>query len=152
MKTSRIFISTVAVSVLAAMLIAGDNVILRSGDQPREFGQEPAPSMVRAVPTFAAFEKGMLPIHAACRSGSIDAVRMLMDRGADMDAKTLSGWTPMHYAAFSGNVQIVRLLASQHCSVKDLTNDGLSPLAIAAMNANIDVMKYLLEQGAEVNK
>lgn len=151
MKT-RLYVMAVAILVVAAAVIGYDSTTLRAGDQAKDFGQEAGPSMVRVVPTFAAFDKGMLPIHAACRSGSADAVRMLLDRGADAGARTQNGWTPMHYAAFSGSVQVMRLLTAQHGSAKDLTNDGLSPLTIAAVNGNTDAMKYLVDQGAEVSK
>jgi ankyrin repeat protein len=152
---SRSFVAMVAVAALlitAAALVGADNVVLRGSTQMKEAGQEPSPPLMRIVPTVPAFEKGVQPIHMACRSGSMDAVRHLADRGADLNARTQSGWMPMHFAALSGNIQIVRFLAAQHCSVKDPTSDGISPLAIASAGANLDVMKYLTDQGAEVNQ
>jgi ankyrin repeat protein len=35
---------------------------------------------------------------------------LLIERGADVNAKTNGGWTPLHSAAFYGHVEVVRLL------------------------------------------
>ena len=46
----------------------------------------------------------------AAAFGHVDTVRALIERGADVNAKDLTGWTPLHAAAFKGNMQIIRLL------------------------------------------
>jgi len=50
------------------------------------------------------------PLMVAAAFGHVDTVRVLLDAGADVNAKDLTGWTPLHAAAFKGNLEIVRLL------------------------------------------
>jgi len=49
------------------------------------------------------------PLMVAAAFGHVDTVRVLLDAGADVNAKDLTGWTPLHAAAFKGNLEIVRL-------------------------------------------
>ncbi len=53
---------------------------------------------------------GTHALMVAAAFGHVDTVRALIDKGADVNAKDLTGWTPLHAAAFKGNMQIVRLL------------------------------------------
>lgn len=58
---------------------------------------------------------GFTPLHSAVADDSSstdvdDLVKMLLDAGADPNAKTASGGTPLHTAGFTGNVTVVRML------------------------------------------
>jgi uncharacterized protein len=52
-----------------------------------------------------------LLIYAAAH-GHLDTVKMLVDRGADVNATDVTGWTPLHAAAYGGNPEIIRFLLS----------------------------------------
>ena len=43
-------------------------------------------------------------------NGNVDVVRLLLGKGADVQAKQKNGWTPLHYAAPTGYIDMVRLL------------------------------------------
>lgn len=57
-------------------------------------------------------DDGTRPIHMAVQTGSIEAVRYLLDCGADINAKSLGGlgFTPLHNAAEQGHAEKVTLL------------------------------------------
>ena len=38
---------------------------------------------------------GSAPLHAAARGGSADAVKILLDAGADIEARDGNGWTAL---------------------------------------------------------
>lgn len=47
----------------------------------------------------------------ACRCGaSMDSIRLLRERGANVNAEDSNGWTPLWYAVYHGNVAIVKCL------------------------------------------
>lgn len=64
-----------------------------------------------------ADRRGNRPIVQAAINGHIEAVRELLRRRADIDAKGISGDTAIFVAARRGFVDIVRLLADQGTSI-----------------------------------
>ena len=89
---------------------------------------------------------------AAARNGHLDICRLLLDKGAKVEAKNSDGWTPLHYAARNDHIEIVRLLCDRGADVEACSNDGRRPLHTAAMNGRISVVKELIEErNAEIN-
>ena len=50
----------------------------------------------------SAKEDGFTPLHLASLNGSVEVVRVLVGRGARLDARDASGQTPIHLAAAQG--------------------------------------------------
>ena len=49
----------------------------------------------------------------AAHCGHVAVVQLLLEKGADVEAKDQSGWTALHWAARSGHEAVVRLLESK---------------------------------------
>lgn len=93
------------------------------------------------------------PLHAASLNGNVDIARLLIERGADIDApgKEYYG-TPLHAAALNGNIDIVRLLIDEGA---DIDAPGTmrygTPLFEAAFSGNIKIVRLLIDKGADIN-
>jgi ankyrin repeat protein len=87
---------------------------------------------------------------SAARKGDIPAVKALLAKGVDVNAKTRYGATALSYACDRGNVEMVKLLldSGADVNVKD-TFYGEVPIGWAASKGNAPVVKLLLEKGAE---
>ena len=54
--------------------------------------------------------RGMTPLHAASRSGKVEAVQFLVDHGSLATARAKDRSTPLHVASESGDWEIARFL------------------------------------------
>lgn len=73
------------------------------------------------------------PLHSAVADDSSstdvdDLVKMLLDSGADPNAKSASGGTPLHTAGFTGNVTVVRMLLEAGADANATDGKGFTPL------------------------
>ncbi|KAK4337110.1 hypothetical protein RND71_043428 [Anisodus tanguticus] len=52
---------------------------------------------------------GYTPLHRACHSDNVELVKLLIDKGSDVEAKSGEGWRPLHCAAYWGNLNVTTL-------------------------------------------
>ena len=63
-----------------------------------------------ADPNLSAGEIGNTPLHDAAERGAIDAMKLLIERGADVNARNKSDNPPIHNAATKGHLDAVAML------------------------------------------
>ena len=94
------------------------------------------------------------PLIRAAENGHLRTVRLLIARGAKINAKSYYGDTALMFAAQNGHTQIVDLLlekkASIHLICPSLRNSS-NALTCAARNGHTEVMELLINKGANVN-
>ncbi len=90
---------------------------------------------------------------AAARKGDAKAVKELLAKGADVNAKFRYGATALSYACDRGHLEVVKLLVENGAdlNVRD-TFYGASPLSWAASKGHADLVRYLLDKGADAGK
>src|SRR4029453_4363438 len=87
----------------------------------------------------------------ACKAGNLDAVRSLLDGGADPNAAMDDGLAPLHYATGTGQVEIAKLLIEKGANVDCRQALGGTPLHIAAAEGKQDLAVLLLDAKADIN-
>jgi ankyrin repeat protein len=91
---------------------------------------------------------GETPLHYAATFGSAESVRLLLDRGADPNARTRAGATPLVSAAY--DLAKTRLLVEKGADVNAHAGNGITPLMVAAsVHGNVATVRYLLDKGAD---
>jgi ankyrin repeat protein len=87
----------------------------------------------------------------AVLKGDAAMVRMLADRGANVNARSLGGSTPLHDAALKGYAEIAARLIAHGANVNARDSYGATPLNDAAVGGNAAIVRMLLDHGADVN-
>jgi hypothetical protein len=94
------------------------------------------------------------PLFLAAGEGRLDAVRYLLDQGADVKARDERGRTALTEAAFYGNGAVVKELILRGADVNAISNDGTALDAATQGNrsAVIDILKhYGAKRGCEIH-
>ncbi|KAL9154278.1 hypothetical protein ABFS82_10G104300 [Erythranthe guttata] len=106
------------------------------------------PAGAKKVNLEAKNAKGETALHVAAKNGSNDAAKMLLESGANVDARTNKSMTPLHlavsYAQKSGQNSIVKTLLEYKadCSAKD--SKGMTPFKyLRAGLKNEELMKLV---------
>ena len=94
---------------------------------------------------------GMTALMWAARTGHEAVVRLLLEEGADVNAKNKSGETALMGAANKGYETIVRLLLEKGADVNMKYENGITVLSIVAFRGYKTTMRLLLEKGADIN-
>ncbi|XP_054769097.2 ankyrin repeat domain-containing protein 49-like [Lytechinus pictus] len=107
---------------------------------------ETAKDLLEATPTLISIqdEDGYTPLHRAAYNGHTAMVEFLLERGADMCARTSDGWQPIHCAARWNNPCVASLLVQAGCDVNAMTNGGQTALHLAACSAESEEILSLL--------
>jgi ankyrin repeat protein len=88
------------------------------------------------------------PLIMAAERGHVGMVRLLLERGADVNAGSLSGDTALHEAAARGHEEVVSILLG--CGADHSRMDvilGGTPLIFASRHGHLGVARQLLQVG-----
>lgn len=78
----------------------------------------------------------------------IEAVRILVDKGADLNP---SGWTPLHYAVFGGSKEVAALLIAKGAKLDARAPNGQTSLILAVKLGNPDLVRLLIDADADMD-
>lgn len=92
---------------------------------------------------------GWTPLHLAAYFGRREAAARLIDRGADVGARSENTMenTPLHAAAAGGRMACVMLLVERGADV-NAEAAGIAPLDIACGRRDDEMVRYLVDRGA----
>lgn len=89
----------------------------------------------------------------ATNPNRIDMFRLLIAKGANVNAKNNHGTTPLHATLVNNNVEAARLLIAHGADINAKNKNGLSALHSTVVDADADckIARLLIEEGANVN-
>ena len=100
----------------------------------------------------ASRQGGFTPLHSAVATdaGAVDVeiVRLLLDKGADPNARSQSGSTPLHTVGFTGDRASLDLLLKHRGDPAVKNNDGKTAADIARERGHGDIAERLAAKAA----
>ena len=95
--------------------------------------------------------EGATPLWTASTLGHLEYVRMLVEKGAQIEHTTNSSSTPLRGAAFDGHCDVCEYLIERGADIDRPNQVGQSPLTIAAAMKKTECVELLIKRGANVN-
>ncbi len=90
-------------------------------------------------------------LHNAVHFKQVEAAKVLLKHGADLNARNGEGNTPLYVAVHQESLELTVLLLEKGADPNARNEFGYSPLRQSCRWGNLDVVKLLLEKGADVN-
>lgn len=98
-------------------------------------------------------EDGFTPLHLAAYFDQAGAAAILLERGADIEARSknpnLPHVTPLHSAAAGASTEVARLLLDAGADPNAVQPGGWTALHSAAANGNVELCRLLLKRKAK---
>ncbi|MEC7263398.1 MAG: ankyrin repeat domain-containing protein [Bacteroidota bacterium] len=82
-------------------------------------------------------------LHAAVAKNNVELCKLLIAKGADVNAPQMQRVTPLHSAAHRGNLEMVTLLVENGAQINQKMENGDTALSIAQRDGHADVISYL---------
>jgi hypothetical protein len=89
---------------------------------------------------------GRTPLDLAAYNGHVEITRLLLQNGAEVNAKSNNGYTPLHLAAIFGDVDILHLLVENGANLEAQDDDGIRALHRAADNGHLPFIQELISR------
>jgi ankyrin repeat protein len=113
-------------------------------------------ALLDAVPALAGAwsEDGFTALHFAAFFGHPEAAKLLVERGADLEARSTNTQfaldaAPLHSASAAGQLEVCEVLLEAGADVNAVQHGGYTALLDAAANGNAELVALLLERGAD---
>ncbi|KAJ3256726.1 phosphate system positive regulatory protein pho81 [Boothiomyces macroporosus] len=89
-------------------------------------------------------------LHELAIEGKLEIIKLVVERGGDINAVDVYGRTPLHYSCLYGHDEVTLFLLSKGANVNAIDRDENSPLINAIIGGHTKCAYTLIEQGASI--
>ncbi|RYO96410.1 hypothetical protein DL765_011600 [Monosporascus sp. GIB2] len=93
---------------------------------------------------------GQIPLLWAAANGRLAVLKLLVEKGAQIEVRDKVLMTPLMVAAKNGHEAVTKLLVEKGAQIEATDKDGLTPLMYAAREGHEAVARLLIKKGAQL--
>ena len=151
-RTSPVTAEQAIESTVAAMLAIESTVSAELAIESTVAAAIDATRTVVDAPSVTDDLQDITPLHLAAETNSIDIARLLIDSGADIEAKDNDGLTPMHLAVETNSLDVVRLLIDRGANNDDSITLPVESAVLPTLTSELVKIKFIDGLVPVVNK
>ncbi|KAL9046432.1 MAG: hypothetical protein Q9214_000728 [Letrouitia sp. 1 TL-2023] len=148
------------ISIMRLLISRSADIEARS---PKDYPQSSSASLLRPSASTTSTSthssdsehtRGLTPLLRACALGHLEPVRLLLDRGANIEARDPTSLTPLMTASEAAHLPLIDLLLRRRASVQASDDFGWKPLHRALVpggGASARCAQLLLDNAAEID-
>ena len=103
-------------------------------------------------PNSKTFRYRTAPLHEAAANGKLRIVKLLLEKGANVNVTNEGGETPLHYAAKHGYLEVMEILLENGADPAQKGTGCGTPMQWARRNRQIQSIKMLLDHDVSINQ
>jgi ankyrin repeat protein len=136
-----------AISETGEYFVRGDPLVILD---PKSLGKSKYRERSICVRQNRLRPKNQSSLPEAAAHGNEVVVKLLLEKGVELESKGRGGRTPLSFAAEEGHEAVVKLLLDKGAQLESMDGDRRTPLSWAADNGQEVVVRLLLEKGAQL--
>jgi ankyrin repeat protein len=109
------------------------------------------PALTASSPIESRDQTGATPLVAATKANAIDAARVLINAGADVNAKDNIQDSAYLYAGARGHLEILKMTLANGADLKSTNRFGGTALIPAAERGHVETVQTLIDAGVAVD-
>ena len=94
---------------------------------------------------------GVSVLFYAVQYGNLPLVKLLVEKGCDVNEQLSNLYTPLMYAVRNNRIEVVKFLLENGADMEIADKEGWTPLIIAAVSRYFPIMRLLIEKGANIH-
>jgi ankyrin repeat protein len=128
-----------------------DSPVTKQGSSDITISRNTTPDTQKDFPTDNKAMDIRPALIAAAQVGVVGIVKVLLEEGAEVNAKTNDGDTALMTAALEGHTDVAILLTDKGADVNAKKSDGWTVLMAAVLGERVGIVRALINKGADVN-
>lgn len=91
------------------------------------------------------------PMHFAAQKNHLEIIRILLQRGAQIDARNRKRETPFHWACAFADIDLIEFMIKHGAGINAVEDEGGTPLSWACYEGRENVVAFLCDHDVNIN-
>eukprot|EP00057_Strongylocentrotus_purpuratus_P016589 XP_011671063.1 PREDICTED: ankyrin-3-like [Strongylocentrotus purpuratus] len=128
-----------------------EHVLMANQTDSKDEADDDSDDYDEDVVNYGGGENDDTPLHEACSAGHLDIVKMLLEKGANINVTNWDNETALHHACKENHQLVAEFLVENGADMSAKNDEQLTPLQVATNSGSFDTIIGLLDRNRNLN-